>query len=129
MRAAASLRPDVSTVPRRIRWHPSLRLNSWLSFPLYYSRRPTSWTPSGSCPLCLTPPCYHFEPPATAALFCRRRLGPFRPRFVREISVRSRLNRQLPSRFGPVRRLGNHILTFLSRVLDRPDPPGSYGSG
>src|SRR5215471_15535798 len=72
MRAAASLRPDVSTVPRRIRWHPSLRLNSWLSFPLYYSRRPTSWTPSGSCPLCLTPPCYHFEPPATAALFSFR---------------------------------------------------------
>ena len=27
------------------------------------------WTSSGSCPLCLTPPCYHFEPPATAALF------------------------------------------------------------
>jgi hypothetical protein len=24
---------------------------------------------SGSCPLCLTPPCYHLEPPATAALF------------------------------------------------------------
>jgi hypothetical protein len=28
------------------------------------------WTLSGSCPLCLTPPCYHLEPPATAALFC-----------------------------------------------------------
>src|ERR1700691_2514839 len=27
------------------------------------------WTSSGSCPLCLTPPCYHLEPPATAALF------------------------------------------------------------
>src|SRR5215475_16153134 len=27
------------------------------------------WTLSGSCPLCLTPPCYHLEPPATAALF------------------------------------------------------------
>src|SRR5580658_2585613 len=23
------------------------------------------WTLSGSCPLCLTPPCYHLEPPAT----------------------------------------------------------------
>src|SRR5262252_6239519 len=28
------------------------------------------WTLSGSCPLCLTPPCYHLEPPATAAPFC-----------------------------------------------------------
>jgi hypothetical protein len=27
------------------------------------------WTLSGSCPLCLTPPCYHLEPPATAAPF------------------------------------------------------------
>src|ERR1700684_1293679 len=27
------------------------------------------WTSSGSCPLCLTPPCYHLEPPVTAALF------------------------------------------------------------
>jgi len=27
------------------------------------------WTSSGSCPLCLTPPCYHLGPPATAALF------------------------------------------------------------
>ena len=31
---------------------------------------------SGSCPLCLTPPCYHFEPPATAAPF----FVPFRGR-------------------------------------------------
>ncbi|BBB96308.1 peptide synthetase [Bradyrhizobium elkanii USDA 61] len=29
------------------------------------------WTPSGSCPLCLTPPCYQLQkPPETAALFC-----------------------------------------------------------
>src|SRR6478735_7615328 len=27
------------------------------------------WTLSGSCPLYLTPPCYHLEPPATAAPF------------------------------------------------------------
>src|ERR1700686_4073816 len=28
------------------------------------------WTPSGSCPLCLTPPCYQLQkPPETAALF------------------------------------------------------------
>src|SRR5262245_7043877 len=27
------------------------------------------WTLSGSCPLCLTLPCYHLEPPATAAPF------------------------------------------------------------
>src|ERR1700751_1636649 len=27
------------------------------------------WTSSGSCPLCLTPPCYNLEPPATAAPF------------------------------------------------------------
>jgi hypothetical protein len=27
------------------------------------------WTLSGSCPLCLTPPCYHLEPPFPAAPF------------------------------------------------------------
>jgi hypothetical protein len=27
------------------------------------------WTSSGSCPLCLTPPCYRLEPPASAAPF------------------------------------------------------------
>jgi len=31
------------------------------------------WTPSGSCPLCLTPPCYQLQrPPETAALFLGR---------------------------------------------------------
>src|SRR5262249_20323638 len=29
------------------------------------------WTSSGSCPLCLTPPCYRLEPPATGAPFLR----------------------------------------------------------
>jgi hypothetical protein len=41
-----------------------------LSFLDHYWSRPSSWTLSGSCPLCLTPPCYHLEPPATAAPFC-----------------------------------------------------------
>jgi hypothetical protein len=40
-----------------------------LSFLDHYWSRPSSWTLSGSCPLCLTPPCYHLEPPATAAPF------------------------------------------------------------
>ena len=43
--------------------------NVSLSFLDHYWARPSSWTLSGSCPLCLTPPCYHLEPPATAALF------------------------------------------------------------
>jgi hypothetical protein len=44
------------------------RVNVSLGFRALYCERPLR-TPSGSCPLCLTPPCYHLEPPATAALF------------------------------------------------------------
>jgi hypothetical protein len=41
----------------------------WLSF-LDYDWIVLVWTPSGSCPLCLTPPCYQLQkPPETAALF------------------------------------------------------------
>jgi hypothetical protein len=36
-----------------------LSFNSSLSFLVHYSGCPSSWTSSGSCPLCLTPPCYH----------------------------------------------------------------------
>jgi hypothetical protein len=32
-----------------------------LSFLDHYWWRPSSWTLSGSCPLCLTPPCYHLR--------------------------------------------------------------------
>src|SRR3954452_20581169 len=40
-----------------------------LSFPDYNLIVPV-WTPSGSCPLCLTPPCYQLQkPPETAGLF------------------------------------------------------------
>src|ERR1051325_7270394 len=46
-----------------------LILNSKLSFLDHYSYPSIFMDVSGSCPLCLTPPCYHFEPPATAAPF------------------------------------------------------------
>jgi hypothetical protein len=44
--------------------------NRFLSFLAYYQDLSIFWTSSGSCPLCLTPPCYPLEPPETAALFC-----------------------------------------------------------
>src|SRR3954470_2591455 len=46
-----------------------------LSFPDYNLIVPV-WTPSGSCALCLTPPCYQLhKPPETAALFLRLHPG------------------------------------------------------
>src|SRR5712671_2755873 len=85
------------------------------------------WTPSGSCPLCLTPPCYHFEPPATAALFFGpRRRGPRR----RQSAGCWALVRKRPLRpivpFWRRPEAGNHIFTFSSPPLDRPQASRSY---
>src|SRR5690242_3408566 len=37
------------------------RVNQSLTLPIYNRTRPVIWTSSGSCPLCLTPPCYDFR--------------------------------------------------------------------
>src|SRR5262249_36093416 len=42
-------------------WHCARFFKVSLSFLDHYWRRPSSWTLSGSCPLCLTPPCYHLR--------------------------------------------------------------------
>src|SRR5262249_61450958 len=47
----------------------------------------TFWTSSGSCPLCLTPPFYHLEPPVTAALFCAKPGHPNRPKPCDKIRI------------------------------------------
>src|SRR5262245_7559933 len=64
-----SVRDAYVAMPTRGPYKIMRSLNAILSFPLHYWCRPSSWTSSGSCPLCLTPPCLTFEPPATAARF------------------------------------------------------------
>ena len=44
-------------------------LNLLLRIPIYNQAYPVFWMSSGSCPLCLTPPCYDFGPPQGGSFF------------------------------------------------------------
>ena len=52
---------DPKSAPRAKIKHWPQSGNLSLSFLDHYWARPSSWTLSGSCPLCLTPPCYHLR--------------------------------------------------------------------
>src|SRR3954454_20506460 len=83
------------------------------------------WTPSGSCPLCLTPPCYQLQkPPETAALFLLGSSFPgARLRANPESSTAHRVwipgsLASLSPRNDERREAGNHIPCLINGPLD-----------
>ena len=67
-----------------------------LSFLDHYCSRPSSWTLSGSCPLCLTPPCYQPRAAGNGGSFlCHFGAAVAKPRIFSALKLARQLCRQL----------------------------------